>query len=177
MSQHRTSAGAVTSIQSVQREHRARLMQKQTNDVHRRDHTAHESDNGRELIYHVADRSAQPPESKRMRLSSHGQQYISASKIVQYPLDGQSESDKSGPSVYTYDRLVALYSYALREPLAFALTFSIWTTNQAGRKFSENGSSKYISMAILMFTRPRTTFRRKKSHLLCAHRRWQVSGR
>lgn len=100
MSQHRTSVGAITSIQSVQRNRQAPSLPKANDHVGAESHIslAFASDDG----FGTANtgQSPQSTNSKRVRLSVQGPKRITPSRIIP-SVNGKNGAADNGPSDYT----------------------------------------------------------------------------
>ena len=106
MSQYRTSVGAITSIQAVQRNRRATSLP-ETDDGLRPESRNHpEVGNINGLLTSDLGQSLQSTKSKRMRLSVQGPRRITPSKIIS-SINGGAEFADDGPSEYTQRVLVA----------------------------------------------------------------------
>ena len=106
MSQYRTSVGAITSIQAVQRNRRASSLPETDDGLRPESRNHHEVGNINGFLTPDLGQSLQSTKSKRMRLSVQGPRRITPSKIIS-SVNGGAEFADDGPSEYTQRVLAA----------------------------------------------------------------------
>lgn len=116
MSQHRTTVGAITSIESVQIDQRAPSLPKANDHVRAESHISLACASGNEHCIPSTGQSLQSTNSKRMRLSVQGSKRITPSSITSSANGGNGAAD-DGPSEYTQRVLAASTPTASLNPL------------------------------------------------------------